>query len=66
MQYNHFRVGSPTDNYTLSISEFTGITPTDPFITVPLNGQAFTTYDRDNDKWSGNCAVNGHGSESGG
>ena len=60
MHYNHFRVGSPTDNYTLSISEFIGITPTDPFTVYPLNGQAFTTYDRDNDKWSGNCAVDGY------
>jgi len=62
LHYNKFKVGPPTDNYTLSISEFTGITPTDPFTTHPLNGQQFTTYDRDNDAWSGNCAVNGLGS----
>ena len=49
MHYNHFRVGPPTDKYRLSISGFTGITPTDPFSTVPLNGQPFSTLDRDND-----------------
>ena len=49
MHYNHFRVGPATDNYQLSISGFTGITPTDPFTTHPLNGQQFSTYDRDND-----------------
>ena len=31
MHYNHFSVGPATDNYRLSISGFTGITPTDPF-----------------------------------
>ena len=63
MYYNHFRVGPATDNYRLSISGFTGITPTDPFTTGPLNGQQFTTYDRDNDQWSsGNCAFNTRGS----
>ena len=62
MHYNHFRVGPPTDDYRLSISGFTGITPTDPFTTQPLNGYQFSTYDRDNDRWSGNCAFNGHGS----
>ena len=63
MHYNHFRVGPTTDNYRLSISGFSGITPDDPFTTHNINGQQFTTYDRDNDQWSSNnCAVNGHGS----
>ena len=63
MHYNHFRVGSVTVNYQLSISGFTGITPTDPFTTGPLNGQQFSTYDRDNDEQShSNCAVNALGS----
>ena len=67
MHYNHFRVGPATDNYRLSISEFTGITPTDPFTSWNVNGQQFTTYDRDNDQWNGrNCALDGHGNESGG
>ena len=66
MHYNHFRVGPTTDNYRLSMSGFTGITPTDPFTTYNINRQQFTTYDRDNDVWSGNCALDGHGDESGG
>ena len=66
MHYNHFRVGPATDKYRLSISGFTGITPTDPFTDYSLNGQQFTTYDRDNDQAGRNCALNGHGDESGG
>ena len=61
LHYNHFSVGSPSTNYALSISGFAGITPRDPFSRSGLNGQQFTTRDRDNDKWSENCAVNGHG-----
>ena len=59
MHYNHFRVGPATDNYRLSISGFTGITPTDPFATHSLNGQPFSSYDKNN---YGKCAVRGHGS----
>ena len=61
LHYNHFSVGSPSTNYTLSISGFTGITRIDPFTAYPLSGQQFTTRDRDNDKSYRNCAVNGHG-----
>ena len=63
MHYSNFGVGPSTDNYRLRISGFTGVTPTDPFTTYSINGQQFSTYDRDNDGWSnGNCAVSGHGS----
>ena len=63
MHYNHFRVGTPTDNYRLSISGFTGITPTEPFSTHPLNGQQFSTLDKDNDIHSSrHCALSTHGS----
>ena len=61
MHYNHFKVGPATDNYRLSISGFTGITPTDPFTTYNINRQPFSTYDRANDP-DKVCAVGGHGS----
>ena len=35
------------NNYRLSISGFTGNTPTDPFVTGHSNGQQFTTCDRE-------------------
>ena len=59
LHYNEFKVGSATDEYPLTISGFTGITPTDPFVTyTPLNGSKFSTYDNDNDQSSSyNCAV---------
>ena len=65
LHYNVFKVGSATDEYPLTISGFTGITPTDPFsITYGgHNGMKFTTYDNDNDKHKsgGNCAGQGNG-----
>ena len=57
LHYNHFSVGSPSTNYKLSISGFTGITPADPFTLHVLNGQPFSTRDKGN-----GCAINGHGS----
>ena len=57
LHYNVFKVGSATDEYPLTISGFTDITPTNPFATVPHNGQKFSTYDNDNDKSNDNCAA---------
>ena len=58
LHYNVFKVGSATDEYPLTISGFTGITPTDPFSTRPLNSMKFSTYDNDNDRHSSeNCAA---------
>ena len=57
LHYNLFKVGSATDEYPLTISGFTGITPTDPFVSHSLSGQNFSTYDNDNDKYGGNCAA---------
>ena len=58
LHYNVFKVGSATGEYPLTISGFTGITPTDPFLTMTLNGMKFSTYDNDNDKHpSENCAA---------
>ena len=63
MHYNHFRVGPATDNYRLSISGFTGITPVDPFTTHDINGQPFSTHDKDNDSNKNrHCALKSHGS----
>ena len=56
LHYNVFKVGSATDEYPLTISGFTGITPTDPF--SGHNSIKFSTYDNDNDKHSSaNCAA---------
>ena len=63
MHYNHFRVWPATHNYILSISGFTGITPTDPFTTHNINGKQFSTLDRDNDiDSSRHCALKTYGS----
>ena len=32
------------------------MTPTDPFVTHPLNGMRFSTSDNDNDQTRANCA----------
>ena len=57
LHYNEFKVGSATDEYPLTISGFTGITPTDPFATGGHNGIRFSTYDNDNDRVDHNCAL---------
>ena len=63
LHYNVFKVGSASEEYPLTISGFTDTTPTDPFSTGNHNGQKFSTYDNDNDKWSNNCAQDAHGSK---
>ena len=60
LHYKQFKVGSSSAEYPLTIGGFTGITPTDPFVTHPLNNMKFTTIDNHNDQNSGNCA-NGNG-----
>ena len=62
MHYNRFRVGPANDNYRLSISGFTGITPNDPFTSYNINGQPFSTLDRDNANEVRNCALKSHDS----
>ena len=57
LHYHAFIVGSASDEYPLTISGFTGITPTDPFTTGMHSGMKFSTYDNDNDKWPTNCAA---------
>ena len=60
LHYSEFKVGSASDEYPLTVSGFTGITPTDPFTTYH-NSRKFTTYDNDNDDYGGNCADGGDG-----
>ena len=63
LHYKQFAIGSASDNYPLQISQYKGIYPIDPFHDLSsiyrLNGMKFTTKDRDNDRYSSNCAVNG-------
>ena len=67
LSYSSFKIGPASSNYTLlSISGFKGTTSSDPFSDYPLNGMPFTTKDRDNDKWSSNCAVKDAGGNAGG
>ena len=58
--YDYFYVGNPRTNYKLSIGGYQswGIgTAGDSMIRGHnLNGMQFSTYDRDNDRRSGNCA----------
>ena len=49
LHYKQFKVGSSSAEHPLTIGGFTGITPTDPFVTSPLNNMKFTTTDNDND-----------------
>ena len=55
LHYNKFAIGSAEDQYPLNISGFDSIGMTDPF--ASLNGMKFSSRDRDNDLWGGNCAL---------
>ena len=69
LHYKQFAIGSASDNYPLQISQYKGIYPIDPFYyrsSYRLNGMKFTTKDRDNDRYSSNCAVSGNGKNSNG
>jgi len=61
LHYNTFSVGTESKEYPLTIGGFTGITPTDPFVTHPLNGRRFSTSDNDNDGNGANCASGNNG-----
>ena len=58
LHYNKFAIGSAEDQYPLNISGYDSTGLTDPFNTSSqiLNGMKFSSRDRDNDLWSGNCA----------
>ena len=57
LSYSSFSVGPAFTNYQLRISGHNEIAPNDPITgSHSLNGMPFTTIDKDNDKWSNNCA----------
>ena len=56
MHYRSMVVGHYKSMYPLRVQHFLGITPTDPFKTGGQQ-QKFTTYDKDNDRYSGCCAT---------
>ena len=53
-EYSTFRVLSETYNYELKVAGYSGNAGRDTL--SYQNGMMFTTHDRDNDPWSGNCA----------
>jgi len=56
-EYSTFRVLSEADNYTLQVGGFSGNASFDAFGLYQNTGK-FTTFDRDNDRWSSeNCAA---------
>jgi len=57
LHYNHFNVGSASEEYPLTVGGFTGV-GTDWFASHPLNGMKFSTPDNDNENYSySNCAA---------
>ena len=59
LHYDHFSVGNATVAYPLMIAGYTG--NIGDYFTAgsrPLNNTKFSTYDNDNDVWSGSCATN--------
>ena len=66
LSYSAFRVGPASSNYQLTISGYTGLSSIDPITGAhSVNGMPFTTKDKDNDKWSKNCATSNLGSVGG-
>ena len=65
--YDHFHVGTPNTNYRLTIGGYQnwGIGAAGDSMTrsgsTNLNGMPFSTHDRDNDRYSLNCAVSWSG-----
>ena len=63
--YDYFHVGSPSTSYRLTIGGYqsrgTGAAGDSMIRNHNLNGMQFSTYDRDNDKTSSNCAVSYRG-----
>ena len=60
-EYSTFRVLIEAYNYTLQVAGYSGNAGRDAFGYIHHDGMMFSTYDRDNDQWSGNCAVSSGG-----
>ncbi|XP_062581799.1 angiopoietin-1-like [Saccostrea cucullata] len=58
-EYSTFYIGNEADKYRLTVSGYTGTAGKS--IHLHNNGMAFSTKDRDNHRYSGNCAVSYHG-----
>jgi len=59
-EYSTFRVLNEADNYRLQVAGYSGNAGNDAF--GYHNGRMFSTYDRDNDRWSReNCAARSGG-----
>ena len=60
LHYDHFRVASANNEYQMNVSDYSGGASIDPFAGSSrhaTNGMNFTTFDNDNDLYSGNCAA---------
>ena len=58
-KYGKFNIGDEQAQYRLEAGSYSG-TAGDS-LTYPHNNMAFSTKDRDNDRWSSNCAVRSTG-----
>ena len=56
-EYTTFRVLTEADNYTLQVAGYSGNAGLDAFGSSFHDGMMFSTYGRDNDQWSENCAA---------
>ena len=57
-EYDSFRMSSPFDNYNLHVGKYRGNLSD---ILSDANNSAFSTWDRDNDKVKGSCALTNEG-----
>ncbi|GFR71802.1 tenascin-R [Elysia marginata] len=53
--YNRFSIADEQNKYTISLGVYDGTAGGDSL--AVHRGKSFTTFDQDNDEWSGNCAV---------
>ena len=63
--YKHFVIDGPENNFTLHIGQLQQPSPGRDNM-IYNNGRPFSTYDRDNDNWSNNCAQSSSQGKGGG